>query len=312
MGTALTPEQTERLRRLTSHAILCYDGDAPGRAATRGALVHLLAHGFEARVARLPASEDPDDVLRREGPDALARAVDEAPDALDWLLSDVRPTEEGISAAERRNRVDKILEILAAIPDRILRYEEHRRLSSAVSIPVDVLWGSRPGNREGGSRRLSDAGTRGNSPVLSIPPAERGILKGLLQGGELKSLVLRSLDLDWVSDQGVKRLVAALSSEPAASETVDFQAQIADLTEEDRNLISSVALEDSLEPTAKGVAEHLRKLETSYLDERSRELQSAIGRAQGETRPHSEIDDLIREKQEIQRRIAGLTRARKG
>src|SRR5207245_10127803 len=54
MGTALTSEQAEKLKRLAPRVTLCYDGDPAGRAATRGALRNLLAQGFEARVARLP------------------------------------------------------------------------------------------------------------------------------------------------------------------------------------------------------------------------------------------------------------------
>ena len=95
MGTALTPEQAEKLRRLCPHAVVCYDGDSAGRNATRGALQLLLAQGFDARVARLPAGEDPYDLLQREGPDAVARAIDQAPAYLTWLLEDLRPAEAG-------------------------------------------------------------------------------------------------------------------------------------------------------------------------------------------------------------------------
>src|SRR5215467_6568544 len=91
MGTALTPEQTEKLRRLAPKAIVCYDGDAAGRHATLGALQLLLAQGFDCSVVRLPSGEDPDDLLVREGPSRLAAAVDEAPDYLMWLLEDVKP-----------------------------------------------------------------------------------------------------------------------------------------------------------------------------------------------------------------------------
>ena len=129
MGTALTPEQTERLRRLTGAAVVCYDGDSAGRNATHGALALLLGHGFAARAARMPAGEDPDDVLVREGAEALAARIDEAPDALTWLLEDVRPDEPGLDPAEKRARLGRILDVLSAMPDRILRYEEYRRLS---------------------------------------------------------------------------------------------------------------------------------------------------------------------------------------
>src|SRR5262245_36559788 len=129
MGTALTPEQAERLRRLTGHAIVCYDGDSAGRNATRAALALALPQGFEVRVARLPEGEDPDDLLRSQGPDVLAGRIDEAPDFLTWLLEDIRPGAPGLSPNEKRERVAKVLETLAAIPDRILRYEEYRKVS---------------------------------------------------------------------------------------------------------------------------------------------------------------------------------------
>ena len=46
MGTALTPEQAEKLRRSDPHAVVCYDGDSAGRNATRGALTLLLGAGL--------------------------------------------------------------------------------------------------------------------------------------------------------------------------------------------------------------------------------------------------------------------------
>ena len=140
MGTALTPEQTEKLRRLAPSIVLCYDGDPAGRAATRSALALALAQGFRARVVRLPEGEDPHDVLRSDGGPALADRIEQAPDALDWLLSDVAPDAEGLSSHEKMGRTRQVLEILDAIPDRVLRYEEYRRVSGAVGIPLDVLW----------------------------------------------------------------------------------------------------------------------------------------------------------------------------
>ena len=85
MGTALTPEQARKLRRLSPSVVVCYDGDPAGRAATRGALSHLLGQGFSCRVARLPAGRDPHDVLREEGPESLVARIEEAPDYLTWL-----------------------------------------------------------------------------------------------------------------------------------------------------------------------------------------------------------------------------------
>jgi DNA primase len=51
LGTALTPEQVELLRRQTNEVILFYDGDRAGRAATRAALGLMLAAEVPVRIA---------------------------------------------------------------------------------------------------------------------------------------------------------------------------------------------------------------------------------------------------------------------
>ncbi len=314
MGTALTPEQAERLRRLTPHAIVCYDGDSAGRNATRGALALLLARGFQTRVARLPEGEDPDDLLQREGPEALARRIDEAPDYLTWLLEDVRPVEAGLSSSQKRGRVGEVLEIVDAIADRILRYEEYRKISAAVSVPLDVLWGSDKANPPAPAARSMDVGTPGNAGALSAvaaPAAERKILRVLAAGGELNSLILSHLKDEYLSDPRVKRVVSVFRRTAEAPEPIDFQRQIADLTEEERTFLSGVALDESPEPTEKDVDRLLKALEIRHLEGKSAALLHAIREAEAGGRPSAEVDGLIREKQDKDRRIAKL-RSRKG
>ncbi len=313
MGTALTPEQAERLRRLTSNAIVCYDGDSAGRNATRGALALLLAQGFQARVAKLPEGEDPDDLLQREGPEALARRIDEAPDYLTWLLEDLRPQESGLASAEKRERVGKILEIVNAIPDRILRYEEYRKVSEAVAVPIEVLWGGDKANLKAPMSRSIGVGTPGNSSTLSAmtaPAAERKILRALA-AGELNSLILRSLKDEYLSDPRVKRVVSAFRKTAGTPEPVDFQQQIADLTEDERTFLSAVALDESPEPTEKDVDRLLKALEIKHLEGESAALLNSIRQAEAAGRPNAELDQLLRDKQDRDRRIARL-RSRKG
>jgi len=309
MGTALTSEQTERLRRLTNRAVVCYDGDAAGRTATRGALSHLLSHGFDARVARLPESEDPDDLLRRDGAEALARRIDEAPDFLTWLLEDLRPSEPGLGSAEKRERIGKILETLDAVPDRLLRYEEYRKLSREIAVPLEVLWGARAANPGEANSRSSAVGTPGNAATLSttaVPMVERHLLRVLAGSGEFNSLIFKDLRDEFLTDPRVRRIVAALRRTSVATEAVDFQDQIADLTEEERTFLSGVALEESPEPTEKGVEQLLKDLEKKYLERESADIQKAIDRA--EAAGDQGIDALMRRKQEVLRRKAELGR----
>ena len=318
MGTALTPEQAEKCKRLAARVTVCYDGDAAGRSATRGALSHLLARGFEARVVRMPEGEDPYDVLSRAGPVGLTAMLEEAPDWLSWLVEDLEPTAAGISSTQKGERIAGILEVLKEIPDGVVRHEECRRLSSLVAVPLEVLWekikpktvASRPASTGG------QAGTTGNARALSggeVPAAERRILQILMSQADEKPLILGTLTADHLTHPLSRRLLERLGRGAETSEVVDFQRQIADLTEEERSLVSEIALEEQPPADTEGVRRLLSSLEKSRLKRDSEEVQSEIVRAEAAGDKTLE-NELIRRKEKIAHEIAALARAsrRKG
>ena len=324
MGTALTAEQAAKIKRLAPRVVVCYDGDSAGVNAARAALSHLLAQGLEVSVARLPDGEDPDDVRRREGPEALSRRIDEAPGYLPWLLEELRPSETGISTEEKKDRIRAILEVLSAIPDRILRYEEFRRVSNDVGVPVEVLWSGSPASRPpagtagrpGSPAPLPAAsaparGTQGNGSVLysgEIPPAELRLLRLLVRGGEPISLIRGQLRAEHVTHPGVRNLVETYGKDESGSGDIDFQKYLAHLREpSDISLISRLALDDSPEPAEEDVRRLLRELEKKYLRREQTALTKAIRQAE-EVGQNEEVSRLMQRAHEIGKRIVELGR----
>lgn len=60
LGTALTANQVQLLRRFTNRVVLMYDGDKAGKAATQKAIKLLIAGGMHVETVLLPDGEDPD------------------------------------------------------------------------------------------------------------------------------------------------------------------------------------------------------------------------------------------------------------
>ena len=78
LGTALTEDQIRELWKLADEPVLCFDGDAAGgRAAVRAAerALPMLSAGKGLRFAELPAGDDPDTLIAREGGDAVSRLI---------------------------------------------------------------------------------------------------------------------------------------------------------------------------------------------------------------------------------------------
>lgn len=124
LGTALTEDQLGLLWRISPEPILCFDGDKAGaRAAFRAVdlALPLLAPGRSLRFATLPEGQDPDDLIKRAGADAMHEVLANARPLAEMLW--LRETAEArLDTPERRAAFEQRLgELLRSIRDETVR-----------------------------------------------------------------------------------------------------------------------------------------------------------------------------------------------
>ena len=81
LGTATTAQHLERLFKMVSEVVFCFDGDAAGRKAATRAMettLPVITDGKEARFLFLPDGEDPDSLVRKEGKDDFEQRLRDA------------------------------------------------------------------------------------------------------------------------------------------------------------------------------------------------------------------------------------------
>lgn len=71
MGTALTQEHVQAIRKLTKRVVLCFDGDQAGIEASKRASQILLSSGVEVKIVLFPDGMDPDDFLKTQSGEQL-------------------------------------------------------------------------------------------------------------------------------------------------------------------------------------------------------------------------------------------------
>ena len=85
-GTALTVEHLKLLQRYAGKVYTLFDSDSAGRKATSRAMELCSDGAVPALVIELPAGEDPDSFLKKEGPAAFAERVAKARPIFEWFF----------------------------------------------------------------------------------------------------------------------------------------------------------------------------------------------------------------------------------
>jgi len=124
LGTALTTDQLALIWRMADEPILCFDGDSAGHRAAYRAVdlaLPLLRPGKSLKFASLPEGQDPDDLWRSGGREAIEAVLSAARPLADVLWT--RETEAGsLATPERRAALEaRIGEITAGIGDETVR-----------------------------------------------------------------------------------------------------------------------------------------------------------------------------------------------
>ena len=124
LGTALTEDQLSLLWKMADEPVLCFDGDNAGlRAAYRAVDLALprLAPGKSLKFALLPQGQDPDDLARSGGREAVAEVIAAARPLADMLWA--RETEgHAFDTPERRAALEaRVNAVTAGIGDEAVR-----------------------------------------------------------------------------------------------------------------------------------------------------------------------------------------------
>ena len=106
LGTATTPMHITKLLRLADEIVFCFDGDAAGRKAAWRALEVSLPLAVDHKPVRflfLPAEDDPDSFVRKNGQEAFERLAREAQTLSGYLLGELR-AQADLETAEGRSK----------------------------------------------------------------------------------------------------------------------------------------------------------------------------------------------------------------
>lgn len=292
LGTALTDDQADLLRRHAKVVFLAYDSDAPGQKATFRAADILLAQGLAVRVVTMPDGDDPDTFVRAHGADAMEKLITGSLDVFDRKIQLLERGGWFGDLQRKRRALDALLPTIRAAKDPITREMYLARAADAASVDRGVLAReldagvrrSRPGLRPSAARKNAPVEETTAAPAPSIPPigpyksdveaasSERDLVRVMLLHRGLADAVIEGVGRlsedeserpEWLADEDEQERAPAGLRDPLYRALYDSLLE-ADPTVQGGDVIEWLA--ERLEPWAVQVAESMLDTPESMMD----------------------------------------------
>lgn len=139
-GTSLTRYQAKILQRYTKSVLFMYDADSAGKKSMMSGLDTLLAEGITPFIVMLPAGDDPDSFVRREGRETFLQFTEENRLLFqDFQIRFFMESEDFSNPEIKAKAIREMAHTISLIPDRIQQELYLQELSDKLSISQHAL-----------------------------------------------------------------------------------------------------------------------------------------------------------------------------
>jgi DNA primase len=234
LGTALTNEQALILRRYSNCAIIAFDGDSSGRAATQRALELMLKASVEPQILVLPDGYDPDKYILQYGKDGLRVALSKVQDFVGFV-SAMMPNR---TISEKRAVLKRIIELASLIGDEITQELYLNKIAQIYNLDKVVLrscWQKKEPKR-------IELTTKTDNRVEKL-------LATIIQNAEYAQMVIDELPLDAIDDVGLRTIAKTIYENARSNNEFGFTQLIDFLPSEDlKSKVTSWAFHKETSP----------------------------------------------------------------
>ncbi len=175
LGTAMTEQHVNILRRFADRIVLLFDADEAGETAVNRAVELFMTQPVDFAVATMPDGVDPDEFLMQQGAEAFTKLINDAPSVLEFLNRQFKRRWK-----ENEDNIPEQEKALAAYIAPFLKAREERtidqnrwglvinRLAVATGLPDSELhrrYGKVAKKRPGTAQAVAAGEPNNNAPV---------------------------------------------------------------------------------------------------------------------------------------------------
>ncbi len=312
-GTAITEEQLLLIRRYEPSRVDCLlDGDSAGRKAALRTLPLTFKVGLEFQYLKLPEKVDPDDLLRKEGVQAIEALRQNSIGPIELLLEEALPKGRESTTQEKLNATQQVFELINHLKSDIAQEDYLKKVSKIIQISTANLF--KDFSRFKQKKEKQNAYRQSTEPIPSSTNQTEPSDSRLTQANwDLLYLCLRfpkygkqiafTIDSDSIQKNTVpgKYLAKLLAEfyETQNPETLNFESIIE--SNEERQLLADIFTKElDIEDPILLINKCLRSLKVSILNHKKKTLTEIIEKSDTNS---SNIIELMQKRKQISQEL---------
>ena len=139
LGTSLTEEQAALLSKYTEQVILIYDGDNAGQNATKRAIPILEKAGIQVKVLQLRDAKDPDEFLKKFGPDRFKILLEESSNRVEYQLNAILKKYDLRDDDQKVKYLQESAELICTLSSSVQREVYSGRVAETAKISMEAM-----------------------------------------------------------------------------------------------------------------------------------------------------------------------------
>lgn len=139
MGTSLTSNHIDLLKKLRVKVILCLDNDDAGLTATINNGMMLIKNNVDVGIIRLSGSKDPDEYILKNGIDSFKNLLKEPISYFEFRINSLKKNRNLNNPVELAGYINEVIDILKDVDDPILKEITINEIANNYKIDISLL-----------------------------------------------------------------------------------------------------------------------------------------------------------------------------
>jgi len=312
LGTALTSQHVQVMKRFAEEAVVIYDGDKAGQAASLKGLEVFLEGGMNVRLVRMPDGYDPDDWIKQKGSESFQALIDKALDFFDFKM-DIALAQHNVRDSLGVVKItNDFLDTLAKVSSPILAGHYLSRLSAMVKIDETSLRTELSKRRgQNAARDISgESPRRGPAPAVTaprpaeLPKAELELIVLMMEDRNIRLRAAKDFTESDFKNTSLRQIFSTLTAEDGPAALPDWPSLLRGIVDSDvRNaLLPAAAMDRQPENLLKNYSDCIKTIRDDEWKRLRAELEEKIAHAE-RRKDQEALQQLIQEHQSLIRKM---------